>query len=80
MLKMGSSILYMLITYKYPLIFTTWGYAIACAEKQIRWGRYANKIYTNPFYPVIGLGIGYAIKNTAFIYSHITDTIQHTNY
>ena len=49
--------------YKFELVGAFCGYTMAYREKQLRWGRYANGIYTHPFYSIIGIGIGYSIKH-----------------
>ena len=61
-----------LSNYKTEAMCAYYGYMIAHKEKQMRWGRYADSIYTSPFYAIIGIGIGYTVK-------HIPDILNKIN-
>ena len=60
-----------LSTYKTEIICSSYGYIIANQEKHCRWGRYANNLYTNPVYAIMGFGIGYSIKYIPYILNRI---------
>lgn len=61
-----------LSNYKTEAMCAYYCYMLAHKEKQIRWGRYADSIYTSPFYAIIGIGIGYTIKYIPYILNRIT--------